>query len=315
MSSDFGASGTATCRPSREVIVAKIAAGCLSEVSYSGLEFKSKWDTEYGKDISAIANQESLAGGWFVVGVDDRGIPCGRDKRWIEGVERLVSEQVSSFFSPLWAIKEIFVEELTEGHYLLVEIQNPGDVTEWRGEAYKRKGTVTTVMTAAERAALALRLPGDDYSCQRWEGAINGALVLDFADKIKKSSAENFPEDLAELSSAEILRLLQLDGKKVAGILFGDVRVRIAHYDINEDVISNAEKKGAYSILTDEFIAQIQSWPERKGTVLKGNTTSVTEEEPYPSQVVARSVSECCCTCSLSKMGWRNCRQRVSRSC
>ena len=245
MSSDFGAAGAVTRRPSREVIVAKIAAGRLSEVSYSGLELKSKWDTEYGRDISAIANQDSLAGGWFVVGVDDRGVPSGRDKRWIEGVERLISEQVSSFLSPSWAVKEVFVEELAGGHYLIVEIQNPGDVTEWRGGAYKRKGTVTTVMTAAERAALALRLPGDDYSCLRWHGAINGALVLDFAEKVKKTSTENFPEDLAELSSVEILRTLQLDGKKAAGILFGDVQVRIAHYDNNEDVISNVEKKSS----------------------------------------------------------------------
>ena len=93
-------------------------------------------------------------------------------------------------------------------------------------------GTSTTVTGRPSREVIVAK--GDDFSCQRWQGTVNGALVLDFAGKVKKTNAENFPEDLVELSSAEILRTLQLDSKKAAGILFGDVKVRIAHYDINK---------------------------------------------------------------------------------
>ena len=55
-------------RPSLEDVKHAIVKGTLAEIAYPRLELKSKWRTEHGKSISAIANHESLTGGWLVIG-------------------------------------------------------------------------------------------------------------------------------------------------------------------------------------------------------------------------------------------------------
>ena len=273
-------------RPSLEVIKQGIARGTLAEISYPRLELKSNWHTKHGKSISAIANHESLVGGWIIIGVDDRGKLTGKNADWAKKNYETIGDQINQHLSPSQAIRETYVESFENSYCILLEIQNPAYVTDWRGRAYKRAGSSDQEMTAGERTALAMHLPGDDYSSMPWQGEVNSALVLDFARKVIENGSRDFPQDLSLLSSSQILRLMRLDGKMVAGILFGDFPVRIAHYDVDGRVASNIEKKGLYTILCDSFIAQIQTASERKGAASDGNSISLKEYLPYPTKLL-----------------------------
>ncbi len=55
-------------RPTLEDLITNLDAGNLIEVAFERVELKAEWTQEAGKDISAIANHISLAGGWLVVG-------------------------------------------------------------------------------------------------------------------------------------------------------------------------------------------------------------------------------------------------------
>ena len=273
-------------RPSLEAIKRSIANGTLSEISYPRLELKSKWSIEHGKSISAIANHESLAGGWLVVGVDDRGKLTGEDKNWCSKNYEKIGDQINQHLSPSQAVKEIHSESFEGGYCILLEIQNPAYVTDWCGRAYKRAGSSAKEMTAGERAALVMRLPGDDYSALPWQGEVNSALVLDFAKKVIENGSRDFPQDLSQLSASQILQIMNLDKKMTAGILFGDVPVRIAHYDANDQPASTVAEKGLYTILKDSFIAHIQTASERKGAASEGTSISLKEYRPYPTKLL-----------------------------
>jgi hypothetical protein len=72
------------------------------------------------------------------------------------------------------------------------------------------------------------------------------------------------PKNLANVAPDEILKRIHCDGKMATRILFGDLKVRIAYYDSSGDVIEQVSKQGAFSILADEFIAEIQRWTRAK---------------------------------------------------
>ena len=262
-------------------------ASRLHEIDYPYLELKSTWDQKYGKDISAIANHESLQGGWLIIGIDDKGSLLHHHKQWAKKTEEEISQQINQFLSPYQAIKDVIVKKIRSSYCIFLDIQNPGDVTEWKGEAYRRSGTSSTRMKSDEHIALAMKLPGEDFSNQPWDGPTDPLLISSFAQKMANVDPSEFPkEDLSTLSSSDVLARLGLKDKMAAGILFGNFPVRIARYDSNDDIIENTEKKGVYHILTDDFIAQIQTWTKKQGTILKGHTTSVTEEYPYPPKVI-----------------------------
>ena len=273
-------------RPSLETIKHGLANHTLSEIFYPRLELKSKWETQHGKNISAIANHESLTGGWIIVGVDDAGKLIGNDEAWCKKNYEKIGNQINQFLNPQQAVKDTYVESFDGSYCILLEIRNPDYVTYWSDKAYKRSGSSVEEMLAGERTALAMRLPGDDYSSLPWQGKINSALVLEFAKKVIENGSRDFPEDLSQLSSAQILQIMNLEGKMAAGILFGDVPVRIAHYDADDQVANNVEEKGLYTILKDSFITHIQTASERKGAILKEDSTSSKEYQPYPPKLL-----------------------------
>ena len=275
-----------TPRPTIEILLKHISQGSLLETSFPRVELKSIWNKNCGKDISAIANHESQQGGWMIIGIDDQGNPVGTDSKWADKNLNNLGQQINDFLNPSYVLKESLVKNINGNHCIFLEIQNHGDITEWDGEAYKLTGTSSTKMNSNERIKLSLKFPGEDFTKQSWEGKVNNSLVLDFAKKIETANINGFSEDLNNLSSSDVLKRLYLDGKMTSGILFGDFPVRIAYYDMNDDVIENTEKKGLYNILTDDFINNIQTWTKKQGTTLKGNTTSITEENPYPPKML-----------------------------
>ena len=258
----------------------------MRETSFPRLEFKSKWDSKYGRDISAIANDESQTGGWLVVGVDDDGKLAEHDEKWAKQFSEKIGNQVNEFLTPSSSVRHVTVEAIGTAYIILIEIANPGDVTEWQGEAYKLSASSSKRMTSEERVSLAMKLPGEDFTKEPWDGEIDSSLVLDFAKKVADARPDEFSDGLKNLSSVEILKRLQLYGTRASGILFGDYPVRIAYYNADDDVLENTTKEGIYNILTDNFLSQIQAWTKKEGTVVEGNTTSVTDTPSYPAKLL-----------------------------
>ena len=263
-------------------LVSKILAQNLREFTSERIELKSNWDKNYGAKISAIANHESLLGGWVIVGVNDKGILQNNDEKWAIKTESSISNQIDQFLSPFHSVRNVVSKNLNGKYCIFIEVCNPKDVTEWDGRAYKLVGTSCIKMKADEKLALSMKLPGEDFTNQTWSGSIDSVLVLDFAKKVALADETEFPEELNKLSSDEILSRLNLINKMASRVLFGNCKVRVVTYDSNDDVIENVDKLGAYNILTDNFIAQIQSWTKNQGTIIKGQSTSVSNENPYP---------------------------------
>lgn len=260
----------------------------ILEVTSYRVELKSDWSMNHGKDISAIANYHDFKGGWLIIGVNDVGKIVNRpnNETWLKDTEEKISNQIHQFLTPHWAIKNITGKIFAQGPILLLEIINPGDITEWNSKAYKLIGTVSTEMTPDESLSLAMKLPGEDFSKSEWKGETDGSLVLDFAQKLKSVDSSELPVDLSNVTPTEILKKLNIYETMTSKILFGNTPVRIIHYDNNGDVLDQEEKNGAYHIISDDFIANIQIWTRKQGTIIRGNTASAIEETPYPTKAL-----------------------------
>ena len=64
-----------------EELKKKIEEGAI-EAQLRGVEFKSSWKQDHGRDISAIANDENLDKGWLIVGINDDGTLAGCNLDW-----------------------------------------------------------------------------------------------------------------------------------------------------------------------------------------------------------------------------------------
>lgn len=246
----------------------------LKEINFPRVELKSEWNAKYGGDISAIANHESIKGGWVLIGISDDGKLVGKTEKWAESTEKTISNQINELLSPFSAVKEVFVKAFPFGYIIALDIINPGDITEWKGKAFKLTGTSSTEMKPEEKIKLTLNLLGEDYTKQSWIGNVDSSLVLKFAQKVQSLIPTEFPEKLENMSSNQILYLKNVTAGR---ILFGDSPVRIAYYDENEDLLDSQIKQGAYHILSDDFISQVQNWTRKKAQSVQGVTISAVE--------------------------------------
>jgi len=269
-----------------EQLIERLSNNQAQEHLVVGLELKSSWSQDHGKDLSALANQESFEGGWVVIGIDDTGHPSGRDAAWLKKTEEQVSQHILQFLAPYWAVRSTRGHAVPKGHILVLDVINPGEVVEWNGRAFKVSGTISTEMTPDEELKLSLRLPGEDYSRTEWTGDPNGALVLEYARKVRENRPDEEGKKLDALSPSDILSKLSLNSKTAAGILFGDYRYRIVHFDQRGDVLDQRDGAGLYGMLTDAFVEGLQSWTRKAGTVVRGSSTSVVEELPYPPRAL-----------------------------
>jgi predicted HTH transcriptional regulator len=257
-----------------------LSAGKI-EAHLRGVDFKRSWQQAHGKDISAIANDESTTNGWIVVGVDDNGIVAGHDVDWLKKTEHIVSSHIRQYLEPSWAVKSIVGEQIGAGQCLFIEITNPQDVVKWNGKAFHLTGTTSTEMKEHEVLALSLRLPGADFSKAKYSGGYDASLITAFAQKVI-ASTDDFQIDVNAMSPNEIMRKLNVFETNTGGILFGDFPYRIVHFDENGDILDQRNHKGLYNILSDAFIDDLQSRARKKGTSVHEGTISAQEEMPYP---------------------------------
>ena len=231
----------------------------------------------------------------MVAGVSDDGKLIGKNFKWAELRERDISSQINEHLSPVYAVTDVFVKEFKDGCCVFINIKNIGDVVEWDKTAYKLTGTTSTQMTPDEKIILTLKMPGDDVTKEPWTGTVDGSLVLKYAEKVKLRSPSEFTEELADLSPNQILQMLHLKGVYTECILFGNTPVRVAYYDDNGDIIDSQIKHGAYCVLSDEFIVEIQNWTRKEAQAVGASSISASEEVPYPTdalrEVLANAVA------------------------
>ncbi|MFC1546368.1 RNA-binding domain-containing protein [bacterium] len=251
------------------------------EAQLKGVELKSSWQQYHGKDISAIANNETLVKGWLVLGVDNNGAVIGKDVNWLKTVEQEVTNHIRQYLEPSWAVINVFGEEINGGQCLFIEISNPQDVVKWNGKAYHLCGTSSKEMKPHELLELSLKLPGSDFSKAKYSGEINGSQVIEFVQKVTQIN-DDFQIDLNTTSTNEILRKLNIFETNAAGILFGSIPFRVVHFNEDGDILDQRTRKGLYQILSDSFIEEIQSRARKKATVVEDGNISAAEEAPYP---------------------------------
>ena len=263
-------------------LVDNIKKSNISEVLVHNVELKSSWEQEVGKRISALANAvDPQKTSYLIIGVSDDGRLLPNDFNWLKRTEEKISNHIRQYLSPV-SVASPRGYSSENGCFVVIEITNPDDVTEWNGKSYKRVGTQTEEMAPDERLDLTLRLPGQDYSKRPWDAAVSGSLIVQFAQKLVDGGFDGLPRDISSLAPDDILERIHCKGRNAARILFGNLPVRIVHYDAGGDIIEQTKKNGAYYLLSDEFISQIQTWTKSKGTILhKGSIVAVTEE-PYP---------------------------------
>lgn len=176
----------------------------------------------------------------------------------------------------------------------MIEVMSIDDLLLWDGQAYCLIGTHSHRMSEADKLKHTLALPGADFSKASYKGKIHSSLVMEYAEKLTDKEQLNGIE-LSTLAASDVLNKLGIQQKNAAGVLFGDFKVRIAWYDMQGDIIEQQEKFGLYNILKDEFIAEIQTWTRKQGTLLKGNSLSASIEAPYPlkalREVLANAVA------------------------
>lgn len=274
-----------------ENLIKKIESGCVTEVLNNGVELKSSWHQDYGRDLCALANIETLKSNFLIIGMSNDGRPIGHDENWIAKTEQQVTNHIIHYLSTTWAAMVSCHCVCGSNHILIIEVKNPGDVVEWNNKAYKLVGTSSVEMSPSESLELSLRLPGQDYSKQPWNGEASSTLVLDFAQKIKIRDSSILPENLLDMAPKNILEKLTVSNRMAANILFGDCIVRVVYYDYSGDILTQNEKRGAFYLLTDEFVEQLQTWTKTKGTVLQGSSLSVSEDMPYPPKALRETLA------------------------
>ena len=260
----------------KSLLLKKLSTQKLVETQY--IEFKSKWHQNYGKSLSAIGNKK---GGWLIIGIDNKGFLLGKSLEWAKKQEELIDGHISQYLEPYSTVSSVSVEVINKKSFILIEIINPKAIVAWNEKFYKRVGTRTEEMTKGEKQELELERPGLDFSSSDYKGKVSSSLILDFAKFLKNST-----EDWLKLPADDILSKLNINKKKVSGILFGDFSFRVAHYNQKSELTDQYEKEGLYSLLKEDFIQHIQSWTRTKEIRLIPGSLSVTEETPYPDLVL-----------------------------
>ena len=258
-------------------VLEKLSTEQLSE--NESLEFKEKWHQEHGHSLSAIGNNNN--GGWLIIGVNDKGIVCGKNREWIQKQRDQIERHISQFLEPLTTFQSFSIEKINNKHCLLIEIVNPQTRVSWNNKSYHRIGSQTKKMSPGEAKNLDLKRPGLDFSSFLYNKTIDSGLVLDFAQFLKNDNIH-----WTKLNADKVLSKLNIKNKNVSGILFGNFTFRVVHYDDNSEIVDQKEEQGLYRLLQKSFIQHVQSWTREKPSTLKPGSLSVTEEQPYHDSVL-----------------------------
>lgn len=242
-------------------LLKKIELGLLKEHTFTNVELKRSWEQRHGEKISALANKVENEVSWMVIGVENNGQLAGYNESLIIKEEEKVSQHVNNYLDPIQACIALKSFDLNGSWIIVIKIANPGAVVKWDHKAYKRAGTTSVEMKPDEVMELTIKLPGlTDFSKQQWDGPIDNDLVRAFSVRLREHGGDFFAELEESNNSRQLLISIKVKNTNTEGILFGDYQYRVVFYDINENPVKNLTRSGLYSLLTDEFISEIEKW-------------------------------------------------------
>lgn len=260
----------------------RIATGEVREFSQSNVELKRKWDSDFGRKISGLANRSQSSRAWLVIGVNDDGTLAGFDENWADQTNKTISEHLNKYLDPASACEKLYSESINGKWVVILEIVNPGAVVRWDGRAWKMPGTSASEMSPAEVTELTVALPGlSDFTAQAWSGQVNLDLVETYARMLIESGAE--PNWLDGVPRDQILSRLGLRNRLVSRLLFGESKFRVVKYSEPDEIASNEVRKGLLHIVSAEFREEVQAWAKKFHAV----------DAPYSDRSLKETFANC----------------------
>jgi hypothetical protein len=161
-----------------------------SEIDFTNLELKSEWNQDYGKKISGMANRTQSHSFFLIIGVNDKGIPLGKDEKWVKITEEQISNHFNQYLDPIQTNKTIdCLKYEVDKYIIIIESFTPNTVVLWNKKSYKMAGTTCTEMTPAEIMELTVSYPERyDFTGQVANSDINYDYVKSFIEKIVKEN-------------------------------------------------------------------------------------------------------------------------------
>jgi len=239
-----------------EDVVSAVEKGEICEHLHQNVELKEQWDQKHGNKISALANKLDQISCYLIVGITDDGKICGYDSKWAKKTEEVISQHINKNLDPVQACKKIECQNIGNSWFVVVTIQNTGEVTYWGDHSYSAAGTTIKEMSPNEVLQLRIQLPGlTDYSKQHHRSSYDKDLVNRFSSEISKRSPmlERSNEDEPD----DCLKTLGLYERQAARLLFGKTSYRVVIFDYEEEPISNNKYEGLLSLLLPEFITEL----------------------------------------------------------
>ena len=133
------------------------------------IEFKSTWNDEYLKVISAFANSN---GGKLILGLDDRGQPIG-----LKNANKLLEDIPNKIRSKLGIIPSVELEK-TDNHEIIHILVSPSSVPiSYNGKFYLRSGSTVQELRGRDLADFLIRKTGIT-----WDDAIEDRGNFDLID-------------------------------------------------------------------------------------------------------------------------------------
>ncbi|MBW7452457.1 RNA-binding domain-containing protein [Paenibacillus sepulcri] len=261
-------------------ILEAVGKGELLEHTSPNVELKREWKREVGEEVSALGNKLTHDVFWIVIGVEDNGLLSGKNEKWVKQTEQNISQHFNENLDPVQTSDGITCHQINGSYIVIIKISNPGSVVRWRHNSYKASGTTVLEMTPDEEMELIMKLPGlSDFSAQPWKGEINKEVALKFVECLILKRRE-FMYDQKEIDDpTKILDRLKIGNTNVSNILFGDFKFRVVFYDEQKEITRNETRSGLYSVLTEEFIAEIQEY------------SSKTEDENFSHRVLKEAIA------------------------
>ncbi len=197
--------------------------------------------------------------------------------------EEVVSQHINNLLDPNQACTGVYSYDINGSWIVAVGIRNPGVVVYWGDDAYMAAGTTVKKMGAEDALKLRIQLPGlTDYSKQPAASTYNDGLVREFACRVAETghSTEFSQADLE--SGAQVLQKLEMEGRQVARILFGDATYRVVKHDSAGEPLENKRYSGLFGLLTPEFADEVQSWTKN---------AMGTTEPPYSGRALKEALA------------------------
>lgn len=181
------------------------------------IEFKSTWNDEYLKVISAFANS---SGGKLIVGLNDRGLPIG-----LKNVNKLLEDIPNKIRNKLGIIPSVELEK-TDNYEIIHILVSPSSVPiSYNGKFYLRSGSTVQELRGKDLADFLIRKTGLTWDEAEDDRGDFDLIDMSAIDDFKRYAVDRISSITKETDVKILLQKLNLIEKsrlkRAAILLFG----------------------------------------------------------------------------------------------